>query len=198
MNKSRIAAVITLAVTVLLGVVLASPAEAHTALKDSTPKKNAKVESLRRVVLEFSDSVRFPTVQVHGKGGEHHESGQPVVNGMKVSQAVDASLPPGDYTIAWRVVSEDGHPVVGEIPFTVIAPPASATPSAAATPVEASTADASTGAVAASETAAATVAASPAAAGQQDEPKIPGWLWVVVFGVAGIGIGMVLSLRKKP
>ncbi|GII55357.1 hypothetical protein Pth03_37460 [Planotetraspora thailandica] len=199
MNKSRIAVAVTLAFTVLLGVVIAPPAEAHTVLRSSTPKENAEVESLRKVVLEFTDSVRFPTVQVRDAGGNRHDSGQPVVNGTRLSQAVNAPLPPGGYTIAWRVVSEDGHPIVGEIPFKVIERPGSATPSASAGPSAAVTTNTTPGAIEASETATAvTAATSPAGADQQDEPKIPGWLWVVVFGVAGIGIGMVLSLRKKP
>ncbi|MGP3955662.1 copper resistance protein CopC [Nonomuraea sp. 3N208] len=32
--------------------------------------------------------------------------------------------------MAWRVVSSDGHPIEGEIPFTVTAPPAAPTPTA--------------------------------------------------------------------
>ena len=36
------------------------------------------------------------------------------------------------------------------------------------------------------------------AASEETSPRIPGWLWAVVFGVAGVGIGLLLSLRKKP
>ncbi|GAA4582649.1 hypothetical protein GCM10023194_18010 [Planotetraspora phitsanulokensis] len=182
-----------LLVTVVLSLGLAAPAQAHTTLKSSTPAKNAEVEGLRKVTLEFSESVRFPTLLVRGAGGKRYESGQPVVNGVKVSVGVDASIPAGAYTIAWRVVSEDGHPLTGEIPFTVAgesSPPATRTPSATPTPAASDTATTSAAPAPA-------VAASPAADTQQDKPLIPGWVWVVLFGVGGIFLGMYISMRKK-
>ncbi|GII26940.1 copper resistance CopC family protein [Planotetraspora mira] len=197
MKKSPIAGMAALLVTFVLGLGLAAPAQAHTTLKSSTPEKNAKVESLRKVTLEFSESVRFPTLLVRGADGKRYENGQPVVNGLKVSVAVDAAIPTGGYTVAWRVVSEDGHPLTGEIPFTVIDKP-SPTPTGDAPTTQAATPTAAAPATATPSATPTAVAATPAADTQQDEPKIPGWLWVVVFGVGGIGIGMVISMRKKP
>jgi methionine-rich copper-binding protein CopC len=198
MKKFPIAGMAALLVTVVLGLGLAAPAQAHTTLKSSTPEKNAKVESLRKVTLEFSESVRFPTLLVRGEDGKRYENGQPVVNGLKVSVDVDASIPTGGYTIAWRVVSEDGHPLTGEIPFTVVDEPSPASTTGTATPTTTPTAAAPATATPPVTPTAVTAATTPAADTQQDEPRIPGWLWVVVFGVGGIGIGMVISMRKKP
>jgi hypothetical protein len=150
------------------------------------------------VTLEFSESVRFPTLLVRGEDGKRYENGQPVVNGLKVSVDVDASIPTGGYTIAWRVVSEDGHPLTGEIPFTVVDEPSPAPTTGTATPTTTPTAAAPATATPPVTPTAVTAATTPAADTQQDEPRIPGWLWVVVFGVGGIGIGMVISMRKKP
>jgi methionine-rich copper-binding protein CopC len=36
-----------------------------------------------------------------------------------VTAAVEGQLAPGHYTIAWRTMSRDGHPMRGTIPFTV-------------------------------------------------------------------------------
>ncbi|GAA4555406.1 hypothetical protein GCM10023193_01700 [Planotetraspora kaengkrachanensis] len=184
--------------TVVLSLGLSAPAQAHTTLKSSTPEKNAEVESLGKVTLEFSESVRFPTLLVRGAGGKRYESGQPVVNGVKVSIGVDESIPDGAYTIAWRVVSEDGHPLTGEIPFTVAGKPSPPATQEAGTPSATPTSAASDAATA-SATPTAAVAASPAADAQKDEdkPLIPGWIWVVVFGAGGIYLGMVISMRKK-
>lgn len=208
MKKSHFFAVGALAVPLMLGLVLsmllAVPAGAHASLKSSDPAKNAKVEELSEVTLEFSESVRFPVVVVNGPGGERFESGDPVVKGAKVTQAVVPSVPPGKYTIAYRVVSADGHPVEGEIPFTVVAPPSeSATPSESASPSESAAPSEEAAPPAAPETDPAATdsvdATAPTGASTADsEASIPGWIWIVVLGIAGVGIGMVLSLRKKP
>jgi methionine-rich copper-binding protein CopC len=198
MKKTFLAAVVALVVTLLLGVASALPAQAHTSLKSSDPQKNAQVENLRRVTLEFSESVRFPVVVVSGADGGRYESGDPVVNGPKVVQPVTPGMPPGRYTVAWRVVSEDGHPVEGEIPFTVTGGVSVGNPTAvSATPGGGPADSGSTDSTAARGESPAP-AAQPAA-GQDDQPgKVPVWLYVVVFGLAGIGIGTFLSLRKKP
>src|SRR3954465_6957441 len=111
MKKTSLAAVVALVVTFLLSVAAPLPAQAHTSLKSSDPQKNAQVQSLRKVTLEFAESVRFPVVVVNGEDGKRYESGAPRVDGPRVTEAVVDSVPPGRYTIAWRVVSQDGHPV---------------------------------------------------------------------------------------
>lgn len=209
MRKSSFFAVGARAVPLVLGLVLsmlfAVPAGAHTSLKSSDPAKNAEVETLSKVTLEFTESVRFPVVIVNGPGGERFESGAPVVKGPIVTQDVAPSLPPGKYTIAYRVVSADGHPVDGEIPFTVVAPAATdadESPSPSDSPEAADTPSADAAPPAAPEggTPAATDAEAAESAGASEVDSgasIPGWVWAVVLGIAGVGIGLVLSLRKK-
>jgi methionine-rich copper-binding protein CopC len=215
MKKSACAAAVAFVVSLVLGTALAAPALAHTSLKSSDPKRNARVEKLDEITLEFTESVRLPVVLVRSSGGERYEKGKPSVDGPTVTQDVADSLPPGAYTVAWRVVSADGHPVEGEIPFTV-APPATPATSATASTAPGDTSassDTSAGsqgagpsgvAGATSGTAAAPAAGATDGAAQdgtaQDGGRtvIPGWAWVVVFGIAGVGIGMLISLRKKP
>ncbi|MEV6983994.1 copper resistance protein CopC [Sphaerisporangium sp. NPDC051017] len=113
---------------------LAAPvALAHDSLKRSSPAKDAVVTSLDQIELEFSARVSFPAVVLHDAAGRRFESGPPTAEGPKVIEKVAGPLPSGSYVIAWRVVSSDGHPVEGEIPFTVNAPgvtaPAPAAPS---------------------------------------------------------------------
>lgn len=202
MRKYSLTSVAALIVTLVLGVAFALPARAHASLKSSDPAKNAQVQTLSKVTLEFTESVRFPVVVVRGPGGKQYENGAPVVDGPKVVQAVVPSAPAGDYTIAWRIVSSDGHPVEGEIPFTVVG-----SPDAPATD-DASASEASSGSDGAQQTQdgqaagdsqgdSGDVTAADTAAAQDDQTGIPGWVWAVVFGIAGVGVGLYLSLRKK-
>ncbi|GAA3822153.1 copper resistance protein CopC [Sphaerisporangium flaviroseum] len=191
MRTSPFAAALAFVVAVVLGTALASPALAHTSLKSSDPEKGSTVKGLDSVTLTFNESVRFPVVIVRDAHGRAFHDGKPKMDGPKVIQKVSAPLPSGKYSIAWRVVSDDGHPVEGEIPFTVKAEQASASPTSQAPSPQAVTTAASPPP--------AQVSATPASRRQdQDQGGIPAWVWIVVFGLAGIGIGVTLSLRKKP
>jgi methionine-rich copper-binding protein CopC len=159
----------------------ASPALAHDTLKSSDPAKGATVKSLDEVKLEFNATPRLPFVIVRDAGGSAYQQGEPVVDGPVVRQAVKAPLPDGAYTIAYRIVSSDGHPVEGEIPFTVKG--ASPPPSQSA------------GASAAAQ--AATKAAEPDQAADGQPASFPVWLLIVVGALVGIGVGFLLSARKK-
>ncbi|TDE39958.1 copper resistance protein CopC [Nonomuraea mesophila] len=179
----------------------AAPALAHDALKSSSPAKGAKVEALDEVELEFTAKVRMPFVIVRGPGDDQHQQGKPELDGAVVRQAVKGPLPDGKYTIAYRVVSSDGHPIEGEIPFRVEgartpspsaeeetaasqapASPAPSEPAASALPSEGSVAD---GGVPADQ------------ASAQQDVTFPVWLIIVIGALVGIGIGFLLSARKK-
>ncbi|GAA0824549.1 copper resistance CopC family protein [Streptosporangium amethystogenes subsp. fukuiense] len=201
MKTSPVAVALALLAALVLGTAFASPAFAHDRLKSSDPAKGAKVESLEEVKLTFTASVRFPNVVVRS-GDENHQDGKPVLDGAVVTQKVKEDLPPGDYVIAYRVVSSDGHPIEGEIPFTLLgsaSPSESASPSATAAESPAVAESPVTAETSAENAPAA--ALSPAAAVGDEEPGssqgVPGWMWIVVGGVTGIGIGMFLSVRNK-
>jgi methionine-rich copper-binding protein CopC len=137
--RRHLPAVITTVITTVVATLAllwpATSAEAHDALKSSSPKKNAKVTTIDRVVLEFTASVQHPTVVVRNESGDTFQTGDPRTDRMKVTQRLTTPLPSGKYTIAFRVVSSDGHPITGEIPFTVVAAPApTASPTPSSTP----------------------------------------------------------------
>lgn len=131
-----------------VAVATAPPAEAHTGLTGGAPDDGATVAtSPARVSLSFNDPMdaRYSRVAVTGASGRSVTAGAPKVDGRTVSQALTAELPPGRYTVGYRVVSADGHPVSGSYTFTVAAArtmapvpgpsrsrPASAAPSAPA------------------------------------------------------------------
>ncbi|MFI0732947.1 copper resistance protein CopC [Streptomyces sp. NPDC021225] len=107
-----------------VAVATAPPAAAHTGLTGSAPNDGATVAaSPARVSLSFNDPMdaRYSRVAVTGASGRSVTTGAPKVDGRTVSQALTAELPAGRYTVGYRVVSADGHPVSGSYTFTVAA-----------------------------------------------------------------------------
>lgn len=104
----------------------AAPANAHAELIGSTPEDGATVARLpTEVSLEFSEPIATPAyVEVTAPDGAVVADGQPDVRDGTVSQQVTGDGPSGSYTVAYRVVSADGHPVSGELTFDVASGPA--------------------------------------------------------------------------
>ncbi|WP_214326771.1 copper resistance CopC family protein [Nonomuraea sediminis] len=190
MKRSPLAA-LTAFVAALFVFGLAGPALAHDSLKSSDPAKGSTVEAVDQVSLVFSEGVRMPTVLVRGADGVAHQAGKPSVDGAKVRQALKEPLGAGKYTIAYRVVSSDGHPIEGEIPFTVKA----ASPTPSATPSQAAATPSDTPLQAADQKSAA--ADQKGVAKEETGTAFPVWLVIVVGALVGIGIGFLLSVRKK-
>jgi copper resistance protein C len=81
-------------------------------------------------VLEFAQELdpAFATIVLTDAARRKVPTGDAVVSGAKGSVQVIEALPSGTYTVAYRVVSTDGHPAQGSYPFTVAGPDSSAAP----------------------------------------------------------------------
>lgn len=103
-----------------LTVLVPTPAWAHAALVDSSPHQGEQFDELpAQVRFEFSQDMSAPAyVIVTAPDGSSVTTGDPQVDGPVVSQDITDG-PDGTYTMAYRAVSEDGHPVTGEITFLV-------------------------------------------------------------------------------
>lgn len=119
-TRATAAAVLLLtALAVLLG---AAPAQAHDYLVSSSPAAGSTVTTAPdRVTLTFDAAVLntgngSDVLTVTGPDGKHFETGCPVVKNDAVSAPVRLG-PAGTYTVGWRVVSSDGHPVADTITF---------------------------------------------------------------------------------
>jgi copper transport protein len=98
---------------------------AHAYIIKSFPVDNQNLhQPPQNVSIEFSEEIQpsFHFMQVidqNGKrvdqGNEHIESNNPKI--LKTN--VKPNLPVGIYTIKWKIVSADGHPVDGVIPFQI-------------------------------------------------------------------------------
>ncbi|GAA2609179.1 copper resistance protein CopC [Actinomadura fulvescens] len=179
----------TAAATGAVGAVLAltaAPASAHTALRDSDPKAKSTVESPAAITLTYNQPITLPRVVLTDDKGGQHVSGAPKAVDNKVTQPVAGTLPNGVYTVGWRVVSADGHPVSGSYKFTVkgsAAPSAGVVTSRAASPAPAITLNQTTGPTAANE----------------DSGGSSGWWWIglIALVVAGAAGGAALLRRRR-
>ena len=110
---------------------LTPPAHAHAGLVDSDPADGATIPQFSdEVVLTFSEDVQGPvTVIVTDPEGTGLQDGDPVVNGPDVRQPVDPATVAGQHTIAYRVISADGHPITGQPQVAVDDPAPESDPS---------------------------------------------------------------------
>ncbi|MEU0695626.1 copper resistance CopC family protein [Streptomyces niveus] len=100
----------------------AQPAFAHTELVAGSPAESAsESRPPRSIELTFSDEMtsRYAKVALTAPDGGQGAAGPPQVTGRTVTLPVKPGLPAGSYTVGYRVVSADGHPVAGSYRFTV-------------------------------------------------------------------------------
>jgi methionine-rich copper-binding protein CopC len=112
----------------------ASAASAHAELVSSTPADGSFVTTApTEVVLTFDEDIQthFDSVVVNGPKGSRVGTGSPHISGKTLTQRLGTLAAQGRYSIAYRVVSADGHPVTGQLSFFLSrdgsSPPAAAT-----------------------------------------------------------------------
>ncbi|MER7055217.1 copper resistance protein CopC [Streptomyces sp. NPDC000351] len=108
----------------------AAPASAHAALRSTDPGDGAALpRAPRHVTLTFTESVglRDDSFRVLDPGGHRvrtGEAGRADGRSDTARVALSGELGAGTYTVAWRVVSADSHPVSGAFTFSVGKPSA--------------------------------------------------------------------------
>ena len=156
--------VCVLAATLLFG---AGVASAHDVLTGSDPADRATVETMpATVTLTFDQPVQNldAVLVVTGPNGNLFTAGPAAVDGNNVSAPLSPAGPAGQYRIAYRIVSADGHPVTGQITFTLSA----------------------AGAGTATGSPPAAGSAPNGGAGSSGSGGLGGWIWL------GLGIAAVL------
>ncbi|WP_344016572.1 copper resistance CopC/CopD family protein [Streptomyces thermospinosisporus] len=129
----------SLLVLLLLG--SAAPAGAHAALRSSDPQDGSVVRTApRHITLSFTESVGLleDSFRIYGPDNRRVHLGEPE-HARDASDTARVALPgdlaEGTYTVAWRVISADSHPVSGAFTFSVGKPSPTA-PAAPADPDE--------------------------------------------------------------
>ncbi|WP_031508657.1 copper resistance CopC/CopD family protein [Streptomyces megasporus] len=112
----------------------ATPAGAHAVLTGSTPAQGDVVpEAPREVTLVFTESVALSddSIRVLAPDGERVDTGEPGERpaedggdgeGFRYGVELRDGLADGTYTVAWRAVSADSHPIAGGFTFSIGAP----------------------------------------------------------------------------
>lgn len=123
-SLTRLSALLMATLLIVMAAVLgtAVPANAHDELVGSTPESGASVEELPETVeLTFSSvpSGIGAEVEILDPSGENWAEGDVSIVDRVASQPVRQGAPAGEYTVNWRVVSSDSHPIEGT--FTVSA-----------------------------------------------------------------------------
>ena len=131
----NIALAVTTAMVFVLSVVVAPTASAHADLQVSTPEDGESLEiAPEEIRLTFSEELFEELVEISilDAAGDLYstiEVEQTPPPGTDVIFPWPTQAPPGEYSIAYRVVSADGHPVTGTISFSYAATAPGPTPS---------------------------------------------------------------------
>ncbi|GAA5158268.1 copper resistance CopC family protein [Amycolatopsis dongchuanensis] len=168
-------ALTVLVVAVAALVATATPALAHNVLISTDPAKGAALDAgPARITLTFDAPVQggdINQVSVLGPDRSQWAEGTVEINSNVVSAPVRPLGPAGTYTVGYRILSADGHPVEGEYTFTL-------TKAGNGTP--------------------ATAGAATGAAQQSGDSSggsgVPVWVWIL-GAVVLLAIGLTLALR---
>lgn len=187
------------AVALTLGLA-ALPAAAHSELVSSSPSDGAALDAAPVAVeLTFNEEISDAGLQVVAQGPQGEVPlGTAVITGPQVSVPWPQGQAGGTYTVAYRVVSADGHPINGTLSFSYAG--AAASPGGSASEAAAGGgASASASPTYVDQGQAAVSSASPVAAeSAEGDSGFPLWVPVlVVLAGVGVGAGVAYALRAR-
>ena len=175
----------------------ALPAFAHNSPVGSTPAEGEVVTTQPEVIaLETSDELLDlgdgTAMQVQGPDGLYYGDGCAEVVGVSAETRAQLGAP-GEYTVTWRVVSTDGHPITGSWSFewqpaagAELATGADAAPTCGGPPASASDGDAQAG-----DADEATDAAA------ESIPADVLWIGAAVLAVGAAALATWLVVRRR-
>lgn len=110
-----------LGAALVIVLVTAVPAWAHATLTSSSPPDGTVLRALPpAVTLTFDEPVRPVAADITVLDPDGKKAGGAVAaNGPKVTVGLPRSGAQGTYTLSWRVISADSHPVGGAITFSL-------------------------------------------------------------------------------
>jgi methionine-rich copper-binding protein CopC len=116
-----------LTLTATLTVAPEVPASAHSKLTSSTPANGAHLSTTPHSLTFAFDQTLQPVpgwdaVLVTGPDGSRHPARSVRIEGDTVHATCDRLGAAGTYTISYRVISGDGHPIAGHIAVSLARP----------------------------------------------------------------------------
>lgn len=187
-SRTRLLLIALLTAVMVMAGALSWQAQAHDRLVGSDPEDGSEVVTqLTSLTLSYNAEPQDvePRALVTGAVTGEVPVASITVSGTDVVVTFTEPLPNDEYTVAWRVVSSDGHPIEGELGFTVNAPEPTTEPAEDPT-------DAATTAPADEPTAEAT---TPPASDDDDDDSL---LWLAMIGgIAVIGAAAAVLIQKQ-
>ncbi|MGC5020922.1 copper resistance CopC family protein [Micromonospora sp. DT47] len=191
---ARVARTSPALVGVALGVSLlpATPAFAHNSLTGSNPADGARVAAApAEIELRFLARPDPTTTKITVVGPDSVPAvgGTPRFTGSRVDVPFRAGKA-GLYIVGYQVASSDGHPVKGEVRFTLTTGTAAQPPSASATapaPSPSATAPAPS----------ASVATAATSADGRDEDGGRAWPWMLGAGLVVVALAAAALLLRR-
>lgn len=123
-SMSRILGSLALALLLIVGAT--GSASAHSALIGTVPSDGESVSTApAAIILEFNEEPLdgMVDIAVTDSTGTIVATDSAVVTGTEVALAWPGVIGAGDYTVAYRVVSADGHPITGTFAFSYTGEP---------------------------------------------------------------------------
>jgi copper resistance protein C len=116
-------------ITALLFFLLGTNVFAHSHLEDSSPKNGAVLtESLKDIQLTFETALEpTSTFTLTDSNGKDIPLNKVEIKGKQLVSMLKDNLANGTYSIHWKIIGTDGHPLAGDISFTVQLPVESTT-----------------------------------------------------------------------
>ena len=110
----------TILAAVLTAAIATYGAWAHSKSEKTEPADGSTVASVETITIGFDKPMRVTAIKLLRDGadaGIERETGMEPVKRFMARPAGD--LAPGAYTVEWRGLSDDGHPMNGAFSFTV-------------------------------------------------------------------------------
>ncbi|MET8358006.1 copper resistance CopC family protein [Micromonospora sp. NPDC005171] len=183
----------------------ATPAAAHNELTGSNPRNGARVATApARIELRFLAKPSPATTKITITGPDNVVAGgSPAFDGSRVRVPFTPAAA-GLYIVGYQLASSDGHPVKGEVRFTLTtgtaADPSASPPAAASTsPAGSPSAVGAPSAGPASATPGSSTAATVPAASERSDSGNRWWLWPVggLVLLAALAAGLVFRRRRR-
>ncbi|MBT8160580.1 MULTISPECIES: copper resistance protein CopC [Arthrobacter] len=120
--RQLLAAVIAVTAVLFSAVLIsAAPALAHDVAESTSPANGSTVDSVPdSVSITFNNRPLLlgSQIQVKDSTGQNWADGSVEIVDTVVSQKLKPGAPAGPFTVVWRVVSSDSHPIEGSFSFT--------------------------------------------------------------------------------
>ena len=100
---------------------LPAVARAHSELRAAQPADGERLAAPpAELRLRFNEPVQVTLWRLRDAGGGEHMLARPRDAAARPEHiARPAALPAGEYSVEWRAISADGHPIRGTLRFTV-------------------------------------------------------------------------------